>query len=380
MLNIGIPKEMEAVVLKDGKAQISKKHVPYVEDGQLLIEVVTIAVNPMDWKIVEFAMGPENSILGCDVAGQVIAIGSGVPSEEFNVGDYVCSFIHGGSNENPENGAFAQYCTVDAVATFKLPHDIVKELPKGVTHIDEGPIKSLEEAVSLPVGLITAGAILKHEIGIKLEWLPAKPQIDSSILIWGGATSVGQLLLQLVKKLNVFKKIIVVASKVHNEQLTKYGADIIYDYHEKDVVEKIQSNHKDLTYLIDAVSNEQTINQVYKCTSKEAPATIIQLEYLNIEQITPEERRDNVKIIGTLIYLVSGYKVKVGSYKFPANPQYRKDIIKFIKFINPKIINGEIHHIPIKLYDQGLEDIPKMMEKVKEGHNNGEKLVTVLKK
>lgn len=371
---------MNAVVLKDGSAQIAKKHVPFVEDGQLLLEVITMAVNPMDWKIVEFNMGPEGSILGCDVAGQVVAIGSGVPAEEFKVGDYVCSFIHGGSNESPGNGAFAQYCTVDAVATFKLPSDIGRQLPTGGCHIEEGPVKTLEEAVSLPVGLITAGAILKHELGIKLEWLPTTPQIDSPILIWGGATSVGQILIQLIKKLNAFAKIIVVASKIHDEQLRKYGADIVYDYHDKDVVEKIEANHKCLKYLIDAVSSEETIRQVYRCACEDEPATIVQLEYLNIEQIPTEERKENVKIIGTLIYLLSGYKVKIGSYKFPANPQYRKDLIKFIKFINPKVIDGEIHHIPIKLYDQGLKDIPEMMGKVKEGHNNGEKLVTVLKK
>lgn len=385
MFFTGIPKTMKAVVIDGNEPKVKDKiRVPFLDDGFILIQVLAVAANPMEWKHVEFEMGPQGSILGCDVAGVVVAIGSGIPSDEFKIGDNVCAFVHGGSFRKPGNGAFAQYCAVDANITFKLADSMMfnKNPPlkdgEDFVEIREGPVDSIETAATMPVALITAGAILVHELGLNLEWEPAEPQIDSPVLIWGGATSVGQILIQVIKKLNAFAKIITVASKDHEDLLRHYGADVIYDYHDKDVLDQIKSNHNDITFLVDAVSSEETINQVYKCASPNSPATVLQLEYLNIEQIEPKVRRDDVKMIGTLIYLISGYEVKIGDYHFPANPQFRKDLIRYIKFINPKLIEGEIHHIPTKLYHHGLADIPMFTEMIKHGKNNGYKLVTSL--
>ncbi|KAK5781741.1 hypothetical protein RI543_000927 [Arxiozyma heterogenica] len=385
MFFTGIPESMEAVIIKDNKPVIDKSvRVPLLDDGFILIKVLSVAANPMEWKHIEYHMGPDGSVLGSDVAGIVVAIGSGIPSDEFKIGDCVCSFVHGSSVRMPGNGAFAEYCAIDANIAFKLPQDfLTKNVPSFPSNekyirIPEGPVNSIESAATMPVALITAGAILIHELRLKLIWEPKQPQIDSPILIWGGATSVGQILIQMIKKLNAFSKIIVVASKKHNQTLSKFGADSIYDYHDADILTKIRSNHKDIRYIIDVVSNEDTINQVYKCAPADSPTTIIQLEYLNIEQVDPQVRRDDVKIIGTLIYLISGYDVRLGEYYFPANPQFRKDLIRYIKFINPKLIDGQIHHIPMKLYNHGLNDIPLFTNMIKNGETYGYKLVTSL--
>lgn len=385
MFFTGIPKTMKAVVFDGTVAKVQDKiKVPFVDDGFLLIQVLAVAANPMDWKHVEFGMGPKGAILGCDVAGVVVTIGSGIPADEYKVGDNVCAFVHGGSFRKPGNGAFAQFCAVDANITFKLPETMMLHKHTALKpgqdfiEIDEGPVDSIETAATMPVALITAGAILVHELGLNLEWEPVEPQINSPVLVWGGATSVGQILIQVIKKLNAFSKIITVASKKHEDLLHHYGADVIYDYHDKDILAKIQANHKDITFLVDAVSSEETINQVYQCASANSSATVLQMEYLNIEQIEPTARRDDVKIIGTLIYLISGYEVKIGDYHFPANPRFRKDLIRYIKFINPKLIDGEIHHIPTRLYRNGLADIPIFTEMLKHGKISGNKLVTSL--
>lgn len=51
----------------------------------------------------------------------------------------------------------------------------------------------------------------------------------------------------------------------------------------------------------------------------------------------------------------------------PANPEYKTAGIKFIKFINAKINDGEIHHIPVKIYKNGLDDIPQLLDDIKHG-------------
>ncbi|EGA77217.1 YNL134C-like protein [Saccharomyces cerevisiae Vin13] len=212
-----------------------------------------------------------------------------------------------------------------------------------------------------------------------MTWKPSKAQRDQPILFWGGATAVGQMLIQLAKKLNGFSKIIVVASRKHEKLLKEYGADELFDYHDADVIEQIKKKYNNIPYLVDCVSNTETIQQVYKCAADDLDATVVQLTVLTEKDIKEEDRRQNVSIEGTLLYLIGGNDVPFGTFTLPADPEYKEAAIKFIKFINPKINDGEIHHIPVKVYKNGLDDIPQLLDDIKHGRNSGEKLVAVLK-
>ena len=119
--------------------------------------------------------------------------------------------------------------------------------------------------------------------------------------------------------------------------------------------------------------------QIYVCVSEDSPGIIIfQLKYLNIEQVDPQIRGDIVKIIGTLIYLISGYYVRPSEFHFPRNLQFRKDLNRYIKYINSKALEGKIHHIPMKLHKCGLNDIPLFTKMIKNWEINGYKLVISL--
>ncbi|CCF60311.1 hypothetical protein KAFR_0J02470 [Kazachstania africana CBS 2517] len=375
----GLPDDMKAVVFQDGKAVV-RDDVPipvFVDDGFMLVKAIAVAVNPSEWKHIDYKLGPEGSILGCEVVGQILKLGPNIIGEkdEFKVGDYVMGFVHGCSNLRPQNGALAEYCLVDSATCYKAPANLKLS---GKEHISYGPVKTFEGAVSMPVALTTAGAIVSHEFKLNLEWEPAEVQHDFPILIWGGTTAVGQILIQLVKKLNAYSKIIVVASQKYEKQLKDFGADEVFDYHDPDVISKIKSKYKNIQHLIDAVSNEQTIQQVYKCACDDLPATVMQLVFLNIEHIKPEDRRENVKIIGTIVYLVTGTPITMGPYNFPANPRYRKDIIRFVKFIIPRIVEGDIQHMPVTISNNGLEDVPELIDLVRKGKASNEKFVTIL--
>lgn len=93
----------------------------------------------------------------------------------------------------------------------------------------------------IPVSLTSAGLVLTYNLGLNLKWEPSTPQRNGPILLWGGATAVGQSLIQLANKLNGFTKIIVVASRKHEKLLKEYGADELFDYHDIDVVEQIKT-------------------------------------------------------------------------------------------------------------------------------------------
>ncbi|CCD26623.1 zinc-binding alcohol dehydrogenase family protein NDAI_0I00540 [Naumovozyma dairenensis CBS 421] len=377
---MGLPKEMKAVVIEGDHAAVKNDvKIPILEDGCMLIKVIAVAGNTSEFKHIDMKLGPEGSILGCDVVGEILQLGSDVintAEEPFKVGDIVYSFIHGASKFRPHTGAFAEYVAVDSATTYKAPEGLLKNAEED--HLEEGPVKTFEGAASVPFSLTTAGAIMVHELGNKLEWQPEKPQHAFPVLIWGGATGVGQSLIQLAKKLHAYNKIIVVCSKKHFELMKSYGADDTFDYHDEDVVEQIRTKYNNIQHLIDAVSNETTIQQVYKCAADKVPVKLMQLVFLNIENIKEKDRKDNVKIIGTIIYLVDGLPVEMGSFHFPANPIYRRDITEFIKFITPRLADGSIHHMPVRVYHNGLDDMPEIIDIIRKGKNSGEKLVSVL--
>lgn len=112
--------------------------IPEISDHEILIKSKAFAVNPTDWKHVDFKFGQKGDILGSDVSGIVEKVGAKV--ENFKVGDYVSSFIVG--NVSPKNGAWAEYVAANPLALLstlnwfwtlarlhqvQLPH--LKELP-----------------------------------------------------------------------------------------------------------------------------------------------------------------------------------------------------------------------------------------------------------
>ncbi|CCE61689.1 hypothetical protein TPHA_0B00170 [Tetrapisispora phaffii CBS 4417] len=370
-----MPSTMKAVVIEESKPVVkSDIPVPELEEGFALIKVLAVAGNPTDWKHIAYKIGPQGAILGCDAAGEIVKLGAGVDTEKFKVGDKVYGFIHGASVKHPENGAFAEYAAIDTKICYRPAKDISlakKDLPAG-------PVTTLEGAVSFPVSLTTAGLALTNTFKVKLQWEPAEAQLKTDLLIWGGATALGQPLIQLAKKLNAFNNIVVVASKKHEEQLKAYGATEVFDYHDEDVISQITTKYPNVTKLVDAVSNKETINQLYQCASKTEESTLLQLVTLSIDDIEEANRRDNVKIVGFLLYSATGKEVPFLHMVIPPLPDFRKDAIEFIEFINEKINNGEIHHIPIKVFQKGLEDVPGMLADIEAGKNSGEKYVAVL--
>ncbi|GMM54106.1 hypothetical protein DAKH74_007220 [Maudiozyma humilis] len=371
---MSLPTTMKAVVIEGDKPVVKEVPLPPLEDGCFLVKAKAVAGNPIDWKSAVFKIGPQGSILGCDVAGDVVKLGPNVDTNEFKVGDKVVGFIHGASMRLPTNGAFAEYVSMDSKLAY---HCSPNTAVSGKESLPEGIVSSYESFATLPVSLTTAGLALTHEMGNKLEWEPKQPQHNFPILLWGGATAIGQLLIQLAKRLHGYSKIVVVASRKHEAQLKAYGADELFDYHDADVIDQIKSKYPNIQHLIDCVSNAETIQQVYKCASEREPATLLQLTDNSIENIKPEDRRDNVKIIDTKLYLISGHDAQFGPIFVPKDLVYRKSAITFINFITPKLHNGGIHHIPVKIY-HGLEGAAQLTDDIQNGNYSGEKLVSVL--
>lgn len=77
-----------------GKAILEPIPVPKLQDDYVLVKTVALALNPTDWTTLD-AVGDDGTLVGCDYAGVVEAVGPKV-TKDFRPGDRIAGFGHGG--------------------------------------------------------------------------------------------------------------------------------------------------------------------------------------------------------------------------------------------------------------------------------------------
>ena len=181
---------------------------PTASGHDLLIQIKSIAVNPVDCKIRNNVTPEVNhyKVLGWDAVGEVVSTGELVSS--FKSGDMV--FYAGDLNRQ---GCNAEYQLVD--------ERIVGKKPKSLTD---------SEAAALPLTAITAWELLFERLAIKQQAPDSKSCSDDVILIVGAAGGVGSILVQLAKALTG-ATVIGTASRKNSAQWVKnLGADHVIDH------------------------------------------------------------------------------------------------------------------------------------------------------
>ncbi|KAF5374442.1 hypothetical protein D9615_009107 [Tricholomella constricta] len=198
---------------KFGEFKLREQAIHKPGPGQLLVQIEATGLNPVDWKVQKYGIFVEDypALIGTDISGVVEEIGSGV--SDFSVGDRV---VFQGSWTHDMAG-YQQYTLADAAITAKIP-----------------PQLSFEQAATIPVALAAAVAGLylpkPHGAGLvaPLDVFTRGKYAGKPIVILGGATSVGQYVIQ-VAKLSGFSPIITTASLKHEEHLKSLGASHVLD-------------------------------------------------------------------------------------------------------------------------------------------------------
>ncbi|MEH2135165.1 NAD(P)-dependent alcohol dehydrogenase [Nostoc sp.] len=203
---------MKAVVIRRyGGAdvlQYEDVEQPKIESTQLLVKVRASSVNPIDWKIrqgmLSLIIGSNfPKILGFDVAGDVVSVGSGVT--RFQPGDAIY-----GSTSFP-GGGYAEFAAV--------PENVVALKPTNLSY---------EEAAAVPLAALTALQALRDQGNIKT---------GQTVLINGAAGGVGIFAVQIAKALGA---VVTGVSSTKNLDLVKsLGADRVIDYTQQDFTQDI---------------------------------------------------------------------------------------------------------------------------------------------
>ncbi len=174
---------------------------PVIGERDLLVQVRAIAVNPVDSKV-RAGMPPEAGearVLGWDVAGVVLAVGSAVSL--FKEGDAV---YYAGALQRA--GGNSERHVVDERIVGRKPSSL-----------------SFAEAAALPLTAITAWELL-------FERLAIKPDDRGTLLVVGAAGGVGSMLVQLARQLTTLTVIGTASREQSQAWVRKLGAHQVVDH------------------------------------------------------------------------------------------------------------------------------------------------------
>src|SRR5438132_1805063 len=184
---------------------------PTPQQGEVLVRVAAIAVNPIDTYIRSGAVKmplPKPFIPGCDLAGRVEAAGPGV--KRYKPGDRVW-----GSNQGllGRQGTFAEYASVHEDWLYPTPSNV-------------------DDKTAAAVALVSITA----HVGL---FFRARLQPGETVFVNGGTGGVGSMVVQMTKAVGA--KVITTVGSPEKAALCKsWGADCVINYKTDDVLAKVQ--------------------------------------------------------------------------------------------------------------------------------------------
>ncbi|EEQ85047.1 oxidoreductase [Blastomyces dermatitidis ER-3] len=224
----------------------------YADENEIVIKNAAVAMNQLDWKMQDtpWAMFKYPLILGVDVAGEVVEVGSDVT--RFSIGDRVLGHALSFITEDERHGGFQNYTVLFSNMASPIP-----------------PSLPFESAAVLPLGVSTASAALFHEDGLALPKPSLNPtKTSTTVLIWGGTSSVGSNAIQLAVAAGC--DVIVTASPRNFAAAKRLGADHVVDYNDASVIDKLKEafRGKKLAGALDAIGTEKTFKQTSEAVSQ----------------------------------------------------------------------------------------------------------------
>ncbi|MDY0945697.1 zinc-binding alcohol dehydrogenase family protein [Frigoribacterium sp. CFBP9039] len=224
--------------------EVGPAALPEPAPDEVVVRVRAVAVNPLDWVVqgtgqLTYRWLAHPAVLGTDVAGEVVAIGSHVT--RLAVGDRVAGLATGTDKgrDSTREGAFQHYTALLERLTTVIPDGL-----------------SFERAAVLPLGVSTAACALFQERHLGLRLPPtsrggaaqaerdpspteggAAPAEREVVVVWGGSSSVGMNAVQLATAAGY--DVLSTASAVNAETVRELGATHVYDYRDPEVVDKL---------------------------------------------------------------------------------------------------------------------------------------------
>ncbi|PYI02719.1 alcohol dehydrogenase [Aspergillus sclerotiicarbonarius CBS 121057] len=326
---------------------VTDRPMPRLRDDYLLVKPVTVALNPTDWKHIDFV--PSNGCtVGCDFAGVVEAVGPKVTM--FQPGDRVLGLTHGCNAIEPEDGAFAQYIMAKGEGQVKIPDGM-----------------SWEDACTVGVGFTTIGQSLYQALGLPLPGKPRSPTTPRTILIYGGSTATGTLAIQCAKLSGM--EVVTTCSASNFDMVKQLGADVVFDYTKPNAAAEIRKYTKDgLKLCFDTVAMAASAQFCAEALTSKAGGRYHTLQELRCP------RRD-VRSTVSMAYTAVGEAYIMGPRKMPAKPNDVKHHLLWQAIFQDLLNQGKIKTHPISKQPYGLKGVLNGLDLLRENKVRGQKLV-----
>ncbi|KAF2099072.1 putative zinc-binding oxidoreductase ToxD [Rhizodiscina lignyota] len=326
-----------------GQAVLKPIPLPKVSDDYLLVRTVAVALNPTDWTTLD-APGDAGTLVGCDYAGIVEEVGKAV-KKNWNKGDRIAGYGHGGNDANPENGAFARYIAVKGDIQLRIPDHT-----------------SFEAASTVGVGVLSAGFGLYKILGLPF---PQSQPVSGgqTILIYGGSTATGSIAIQMAKLSGL--KVITTCSPRNFDFVKSLGADLVYDYIVGRQIRKVMNDG--LSLVFDTVNTSETAAICADAFGAQGG------QYVNL--LETDCPRADVKSTFFLGYDISGEDYIFEGTKFEAKPDALAYAVGFFPIAEKLWAERKWKPHPQRLGPGGLQGVLEGLQILREGKYSGEKLV-----
>ncbi len=235
-----LPATMRAIVFQaPGGPEVLQPgsvELPLLRADDVLIRVAYAGVNRPDCLQRAGAYPPPpgaSPLLGLEVAGEVVAVGSEAPREM--IGARVAALTPG--------GGYAEYCAAPWQHCLPVPDDM-----------------GLAEAAALPETLFTVWHNL-FERGMARD--------GEQVLIHGGTSGIGTMAIMLGKAFGL-EVIVTCGDEPKCEAARRIGADLAINYRETDFVEAIKAHTggKGVDIVLDMVSGDYVARNL-KCLAED---------------------------------------------------------------------------------------------------------------
>ncbi|EHK26390.1 uncharacterized protein TRIVIDRAFT_55711 [Trichoderma virens Gv29-8] len=356
---MSLPATINAIqVESQGKAVIKEVPLPKLREDYSLVRTTAVAVNPIDWKLIDFDQGLAGTTVGCDYAGVVEAVGPNL-TKPFKKGDRIAGLAHGANKVQPENGTFGEYIVVKAGVAFKIPAAI-----------------SDEEAASLGLGIATVAQGLYRSLKLPL---PAKPISESAtILIYGGATATGILGIQYAK-LSGFT-IVTTCSPQNFAYVNSLGVDVVFDYTdaERCIADIREFTQGQLRLAWECVANPATASICARALSTNEKS-----DYSSLLPINPKDImaiNSNINVRTSVAWMCLGERTEEFGAVSEANHEEYEFGTAFFDLSRELLADGKLKPArqSVNATGGGLAGALKGIEECRYGNVRGAKLVYTL--
>jgi putative PIG3 family NAD(P)H quinone oxidoreductase len=252
--------------------------MPEPGEGEVLVRVAFAGVNRPDVMQRKGLYPPPpgaSPIPGLEIAGEVVAVGSGVSTHM--LGQNVCALVSG--------GGYAQYCVANAGHCLPVPEGF-----------------DLAEAAAMPETLFTVW----HNV-FERGWACE----GETVLIHGGTSGIGTMAITLCRLFGI-KTIVTCGSDEKCSRALEIGANHAINYRTADFVEEVQriTGGKGVELVLDMVAGDYVARNL-KCLAEDG-------RHVTIAVQGGAKAELNLAVVMTRRYTLTGSTLRPRSAEFKA--------------------------------------------------------------